>query len=139
MMLLTGDYRIAGDDLRTGLSAVKYSIIPGSATYRLAAAIGTLNARRLCLFTEFVDAPEAFRLGLVDRVVPAARVAELARETAQRVTRFSPTALEETKRLLAQAASLDLASFERVYLEAQQRCLDAGDIKPWNKLDHRRD
>jgi len=139
MMLLTGDYRIAGDDLRTGLSAVKYGIIPGSATYRLAAAIGTLNARRLCLFTEFVGAPEAFRLGLVDRVVPAAQVTEVARETAQRVTRFSRTALKETKRLLAQAASLDLAGFERAYLEAQQRCLDAGDVKPWNKLDHHKD
>ena len=66
-------------------------------------------------------------------------MAEVARATAQRVTRFSRTALKETKRLLAQAASLDLAGFEQAYLAAQQRCLDSDDIRPWNKLDHRKD
>src|SRR6202022_1790858 len=58
MLLLTGDYRVVGDDLRTGLSAVKHGIIPGLAPHRLADAIGGLAARRLCLFCEEVDAAE---------------------------------------------------------------------------------
>jgi enoyl-CoA hydratase/carnithine racemase len=133
MLLLTGDYRIAADDLRTGLSAVKHGIIAGSAVHRLAEAVGALAARRLCLFCEELDAAEALRVGLVDRVVTGERLEEVAQATAERVMPFSRTALKETKALLAKASRLDAADFDAAYLEAQQRCLESGDVKPWRK------
>jgi enoyl-CoA hydratase/carnithine racemase len=132
MLLLTGDYRVAADDFRTGLSAVKHGIIPGSAPYRLASAVGALAARRLCLFCEFVDAAEALRIGLVDKVVPVGQLERAAREVAEDAARFSPVALKETKRLIASASVMKRDEYEQAYLQAQQRCLASGHIKPWS-------
>jgi enoyl-CoA hydratase/carnithine racemase len=131
MLLLTGDYRIAGDDLQTGLSAVKHGIIPGSGPYRLPEAVGSLAARRLCLFAEYVNAQEALRMGLVDQVVPADKLDEAALSVAERAAGFSRTALIETKRLLMDAPTMKRGEYERAYLEAQERCLRSGDVKPW--------
>jgi len=133
MLMLAADYRIAGDDLVAGLSAVKHGIIPGSAAYRLSEAIGSLNARRLCLFADYVDAEEALRLSLIDKIVPAKKLAESAAEVARRVSGYSATAVKETKKLLTRARYLEPREFQREYLNAQQRCLDSGGIRPWTK------
>jgi enoyl-CoA hydratase/carnithine racemase len=74
-----------------------------------------------------VDADEALRIGLVDRVVPPAALEGAARELAERACSLSPTAVRECKTLIAQAASLDADSYERAYRQAQQRCLSARD------------
>lgn len=70
MLTLAADYRLAAEDLQIGLGAVRHGIIPGSAPELLPAIVGAAAARRLCLFGEYVDAQEALRIGLVDRVVP---------------------------------------------------------------------
>ena len=75
MLTLEGDYRLASDDLQIGLGAVRHGILPGTAPEVLAGIVGTACARRLCLFAEYVDADEALRIGLVDRVVLGTRVA----------------------------------------------------------------
>ena len=72
-----------------------------------------------------MDAGEALRIGLVDRVVPRAALEDSARELAERVSGFSATALRECKALLARAGTLDADGYERAYREAQQRCLNA--------------
>jgi enoyl-CoA hydratase/carnithine racemase len=74
-----------------------------------------------------MDADEALRIGLVDRVVPRDALAHTARELAERVCGFSATALRECKALLASAGTLDADGYERAYHAAQQRCLDARD------------
>lgn len=137
MLLLTGDYRVAADDLKAGLSAVKHGIVPGSAAYRLPQAIGALAARRLCLFSEYLDAQEALRLGLVDKLVTPAELEQAAWSEARRVAGFSRTALRETKRLLARALTMTRDEYERAYLEGQERCLKSGDIKPWHNSRNR--
>jgi enoyl-CoA hydratase len=123
MLLLPGDLRIAGDDLRTGLNAVRHGILPGSAPQRLAGSIGALAARRLCLFCEYLNAEEALRLGLVDHVVPVAELEDHARASAERIAAFPPHAVRECKALLARAPRLDDAAYATAYLEAQGRCL----------------
>ncbi len=133
MLLLTGDYRIGGHDLKAGLSAVRHGIIPGSGPYRLPEAVGALAARRLCLFAEYLDADEALRLGLVDQVVPPDEVDRVAEQVAERAAAFPSTAIRETKRLLARAAGMRRDEYEQAYLDAQQRCLNSGDVKPWQK------
>jgi enoyl-CoA hydratase len=72
-----------------------------------------------------VNADEALRIGLVDRVVPRDSLDATARELAERVLGFSATALRECKALLAHASTLDADGYERAFGEAQQRCLDA--------------
>jgi enoyl-CoA hydratase len=124
MLTLAGDYRLASSDLRIGLGAVRHGILPGSAPELLPAIVGSACARRLCLFGEYIDAEEALRIGLIDRLVPAEQLHETARELAERACGFSQTAMRECKSLLGKAATLDADSYERAYLEAQKRCLD---------------
>lgn len=128
MLTLAGDYRLAGADVRIGLGAVRHGILPGAAPELLPAIVGAACARRLCLFGEYIDADEALRIGLVDRVVPRDVLEDTARELALRVAGFSPTALRECKSLLARAGTLDANGYEGAYREAQQRCLDARDL-----------
>jgi enoyl-CoA hydratase/carnithine racemase len=128
MLTLTGDYRLAAADISIGLGALRHGILPGSAPELLPAIVGSACARRLCLFGEYVDADEALRIGLVDRVVPPEALEDTARQLAETVCGFSPTALRECKALLARAGTLDAEGYERAYLEAQQRCLDARDL-----------
>jgi enoyl-CoA hydratase/carnithine racemase len=124
MLTLTADYRIAADDVQMGLGAVRHGILPGSAPQRLAAVVGAVAARRLCLFGEYIDALEALRVGLVDRIVSRAELDSTAKAVATRVASFSHTTLREIKRLLIQAPSLSDDEYESVYLAAQQRCLE---------------
>jgi enoyl-CoA hydratase/carnithine racemase len=124
MLALASDYRVATDDLQIGLSAVRHGIIPGSATYRLADVAGAGTARRLCLFAEHINAEEALRLNLVDRVVPAASLENVAATLAARVSGFPAHAVRATKRLVVTSSSSDVGEVERAYLDAQAGCLD---------------
>ena len=125
MLTLEGDYRLASDDVHIGLGAVRHGILPGTAPEVLAGIVGAACARRLCLFAEYVDAEEALRIGLVDRVVPRESLETAARQLGERVSGFSPTALRECKSLLARAGTLDADGYDRAFGDAQQRCLDA--------------
>jgi enoyl-CoA hydratase len=125
MLTLYGDYRLAADDLRIGLGALRHGILPGSAPELLPAIVGSAAARRLCLFGEYVDAGEALRVGLVDRVVATGELESAARALAERVCGFSAIALRECKALLAGAAAMTSDEYELAYRDAQQRCLDA--------------
>jgi enoyl-CoA hydratase/carnithine racemase len=124
MLTLEADYRLASDDLRIGLGALRLGILPGTAPEVLPKIVGAATARRLCLFAEYVDADEALRIGLIDRVVPRESLDTAARELAERVLGFSALALRECKSLLARSGVLDADGYDRAFREAQQRCLD---------------
>ena len=70
MLTLEADYRLASADIHIGLGALRHGILPGTAPEMLPGIVGAARARRLCLFAEYVDADEAARIGLVDKVVP---------------------------------------------------------------------
>ncbi len=125
MLTLGADYRLAAEDLTIGLGALRHGILPGSAPELLPGIVGAASARRLCLFGEYVDAEEALRIGLVDRLVPAAQLENEARALAERVCGFSAVALRECKQLLARAGTMDMDTYETAYREAQARCLEA--------------
>jgi enoyl-CoA hydratase/carnithine racemase len=131
MLTLAADYRLAADDLQIGLGAVRHGIIPGSAPELLPGIVGAAAARRLCLFGEYVDAQEALRIGLVDRVVPAGELETAARALAERACGLSQVAVRECKALIARAGNLDAEGYEQAYLEAQRRCLtERGTAEP---------
>jgi enoyl-CoA hydratase/carnithine racemase len=127
-LVLCGDYRVAADDAVLGFSAVRGTVgIPPALTYRLAETVGAVRARRLALFAEYLNAEEALGIGLVDAVVPAARLDEAATELAERVCQNSPLAVRETKRLLRSVSPVDVAAAQEAVLESTGRCLDALD------------
>jgi enoyl-CoA hydratase len=85
--------RIAADTARLGQPEINLGIIPGYAgTQRLARLIGRGRALEMLLTGEHVMAPEAHRLGLVNRVVPAAELMTEVKKLAATLATKAPIA-----------------------------------------------
>jgi len=85
-LALACDIRLAGDNARFGQPEVNLGVIPGFAgTQRLPRLIGKGRAKELLFTGDMIDAAEAFRLGLANRVVPRAELAAAARELAAKI------------------------------------------------------
>jgi enoyl-CoA hydratase len=86
--------RIAADTAKLGQPEINLGIIPGYAgTQRLARIIGKGRALELLLTGDQVSAQEAHRLGLVNRVVPAAELMAEARKLAAALASKAPIAI----------------------------------------------
>jgi enoyl-CoA hydratase len=86
--------RIAADTARLGQPEINLGIIPGYAgTQRLARIIGKGRALELLLSGDQISAQEAHRLGLVNRVVPAAELMAEARKLAATLASKAPIAI----------------------------------------------
>jgi enoyl-CoA hydratase/carnithine racemase len=101
-LLLATDVRAAAPHARFGLPEVKWSIYPfGGATIKLVQQIGHVHAMELLFTAELIDAGEAARIGLINRVVPAERLLPWALETADRIAANSPSAVQAVKRQIS--------------------------------------
>ena len=101
-LLLATDIRAAAPHARFGLPEVKWSVYPfGGATIKLIQQIGYVHAMELLLTAGLIDANEAVRLGLINRVVPADRLLSWALETAERIAANSPSAVQAVKRQIS--------------------------------------
>ncbi len=114
-LALACDIRIAADDAKLGLPEVSLGIFPAAGgTRRLPRLIGDGLARELVFTGRIVDADEALRLGLVNRVVPAARLEEEARALAAAIAKNGELALRMAKlSLLATAHGVDSDAIEK--------------------------
>jgi enoyl-CoA hydratase len=84
-------FRFAADTARLGQPEINLGVIPGYAgTQRLARLVGRDRAMELVLSGRHVPAEEAFQMGLVTRVVPAARLIEECRTFAAALATKSP-------------------------------------------------
>ena len=85
--------RIASENARFGQPEVKLGIIPGyGGSQRLARIVGEGRAMQLCLTAEQIDAAEAYRIGLVNKVVPAGQALPAAKEMAKAILANGPVA-----------------------------------------------
>jgi enoyl-CoA hydratase/carnithine racemase len=97
-LLLATDVRAAAAHARFGLPEVKWSVYPfGGATIKLVQQIGYVHAMELLLTARLIDAAEAARIGLVNRVMPAGQLMPWALETAERIAANSPAAVQAVK------------------------------------------
>ncbi|MET8041741.1 enoyl-CoA hydratase-related protein [Micromonospora sp. NPDC005215] len=80
-LALACDWRVVAEDAKLGQPEIRLGIIPGAGgTQRLARLIGPARAKDLIMSGRMVDAQEALRIGLADRVAPAADVYDTAVE-----------------------------------------------------------
>lgn len=87
-LVMAMDYRIATDDPKTklGVPEVNLGIIPGAGgTQRIPRQVGLQAGLDLILTGKTIDAKAAKKIGLIERVVPKERLAEIAYETAQQL------------------------------------------------------
>jgi enoyl-CoA hydratase len=93
-LALAAHLRIASTSARFGLPEVRLGIIPGyGGTVRLSRLVGKGRALELILTGEMIDAEEAHRIGLVNRVVSGESLLQEARELVERIVKNGPLAL----------------------------------------------
>jgi enoyl-CoA hydratase len=86
--------RIASEGARLGQPEVKLGLVPGyGGTQRLPRLVGKGAALKLLLTGDMVDAEEAFRIGLVDEVVPAEALMPRAETLARAIAQQAPLAV----------------------------------------------
>jgi enoyl-CoA hydratase len=108
-LALACDIRIAAENARMGTPEVKLGIVPGTGgTQRLPRLIGKGMAMEILITGEPVDAQEAFRIGLVNKVVPAGRALSAAEEMANKIIRNAPFAVEMTKDAVEKGENMPL-------------------------------
>ena len=108
-MALMCDLRFMADDARLSEGYVRVGLIPGDGgTYFLPRLVGTAKALELLWTGDFVDAQEALRLGIVNRVVPAEELLPTVYDFAGRLARGPSVAIRTIKRAVYQGLRMDL-------------------------------
>ena len=108
-LVAAGDVVFAAEGTQMGLPEVRIGLFPAIVFATVANAAGARAARELALTGRRIDAIEAQRLGLVHRVVPAERLLDEARATAQEMAGYGSTVLRLGKELIRTAEALPLA------------------------------
>lgn len=109
-LALACDIRICSQNAQFALSEVKVGSLPGSGgTQRLPRVIGMSDAMLMLLTGDRIDASEAFRTGLVSKVVPGERLMDEARDIARRIAANAPLSVRAVKRLVQQGQDMPLS------------------------------
>ena len=109
-ILQTTDIRIAADTAKFAIAEVKWSLFPmGGSTARLPRQIPYCNAMEILLMGEQFSAAEAWRIGLINRVVPAPEVMKEARRCADIINGNGPLAVQAVKRSVLASLGLPTA------------------------------
>ncbi len=97
-LALCCDFRISADNAQFGLPEVKLGVLPGGGgTQRLPRLIGMTKAKELVFLGDFIDAHEAYRVGLVNKVVPKNQLLEETTQFAKRLMSRPPFGLRIIK------------------------------------------
>jgi enoyl-CoA hydratase/carnithine racemase len=108
-LALACDIRIAADNARLGTTEVNLGLIPGwGGTQRLPRVIPWCKAAELLLMGRPIDAEEAYRIGLVNKVVPQAEVMATAKEYAETICKAAPLAVRAAKEAMLRGAAMTL-------------------------------
>lgn len=108
-IVLACDLRVAAETARFGAPEVTLGIIPGwGGTQRLPRQLPWAVAARILLSGQPLTAQEAFQVGLVNAVVPAAEVMAEAQRWAETLLKCGPLALRAAKRAMVEGYDLPL-------------------------------
>ena len=103
------DIRIASEKARLGLPEVGVGLIAGwGGTQRLSRLVGKGKAKELIFTGEMVDANEAYRIGLVNRVVSAGELIEACKKIAKKILSNSPIAVLQSKKAINEGLQMSL-------------------------------
>lgn len=108
-IVLACDIRIASEKARFGTPEVTLGLIPGwGGTQRLPRMLPWCKAAELLLMGRPIDAQEAYRIGLVNKVVPQEQVMPTAKAWAEVICQAGPLAVRAAKEAMIRGSSLTL-------------------------------
>src|SRR4030042_3794179 len=112
------DFRIASEKARFGQPEVNLGVIPGAGgTQRLTRLVGKTKAMEIAMLGEQIDASEAYRLGLGNKVVPAEELDKAVHEFTQKLLSKSSVILGTIKLAITKGIEMDLD--RALYYEAE--------------------
>jgi enoyl-CoA hydratase/carnithine racemase len=120
------DLRIASSDASFGLPEVRFGIIPdvGGST-RLPAVVGLGRAKELIMTARMIDAEEAERIGLINRVVAPEELEQATQMLVDELLANSHVAVGRAKRVLDASARPTIAQSLEMEIAVQEYCVAA--------------
>jgi len=108
-LALCCDFRIAADNAKFGLPEVKLGVLPGGGgTQRLPRLIGMTKAKEMIFLGEFINSQEAYRLGLLNKVVPKEKLDEEVAEFVKKIVNLPAFGLRVIKEVVNVGVKVDL-------------------------------
>jgi 2-(1,2-epoxy-1,2-dihydrophenyl)acetyl-CoA isomerase len=129
-LALACDFRIASERATIGITFNRIGLHPDwGATYHLPRLVGPGRAAELVITGRMVEAHEALRIGLFERVFTEDWFEDEVRKTARELAAKPPLALTLAKRTLAASLSSDLDAMLAAESERQMRCFRSADAR----------
>lgn len=118
-LALACDLLVASESSHLGLPEVKLGVFPaGGGTERLPRLIGESRARELIYTGEPIDAREAFRIGLVNRMAQAGQALAAAQALGRTIAEKAGTTLRTVKAVLDRGLAIDFFRAQQVSIDA---------------------
>jgi len=128
-LALACDARVAAAGTRLGMPEVRIGLIPDvGGTTRLTRTVGYAWAKDLIMTARMIDAEEALRIGLVNRVVEPGGHLAAAEQLAREIARNAPLAVGLAKRVIDRGHGLDKMTFMELEALAQSSLLVTEDF-----------
>ena len=129
-LALACDARIAAAGTRMGMPETRLGLVPDvGGTTRLTRTVGYAKAKELIMTARMIDADEAARIGLVNRVVAEGTQIAAAEELAREIARNAPLAVGLAKRLIDIGQSTDKSTFMDLEALAQSSLFQTEDFR----------
>jgi enoyl-CoA hydratase len=129
-LILGTDIRIAAEHATFGFPEAKRAVIPfAGSTVRLPRQIAYAQAMELLLTGNSIEAHEAYRIGLVNYVLPAAEVLPKAEALARAIADNGPLAVRKIKETVVRGSGLTLEEGYAIENESKRIVLDSEDAK----------
>jgi enoyl-CoA hydratase len=127
-LALACDIRIASEKARLGFPEVKLGIFPGwGGTQRVTRVLGLGKTKELVFTGEMVNAEEALRIGLVERVVPHSEIMNEAKKLAGEIAKRGPIAVRLSKTAINAGSEMDLQKALLLEKTLVSLCFDSQD------------
>lgn len=122
--------RVASQSASLGQPEINLGIIPGAGgTQRLPRLIGKARAAELILTGRIINAEEAYRIGLVNKVVPLDSLMDECRQMAQILSSKSPVAMKYALRAINQGMEAELGTGLKIESLCMGACFASNDSK----------
>jgi enoyl-CoA hydratase/carnithine racemase len=127
-LALAADIRIAAENASLGLTETRLAIIPGAGgTQRLPRLVGKGKAKELIFTGRRVDAQEAMRIGLVNKICPPDRLMEECHALAAQICEAGPIAVQQAKYAINHGSETDLNTGLAIESNAYWICIPTED------------
>ena len=128
---LASDIRIAAEEAKIAFIFVKVGLAGTDmgATYLLPRVVGLAKATELLMTGDFVEAGEAERIGLYNRVVPRDQLESTTREFAEKLAHGPALGIAKTKEMLNREMHMGFESALEAEAVAQALCMQTADFK----------